>query len=447
MIVQGRLNGLTLCVLIAALALLTTTITWADVLVLKDGRKLEGKVTIKQGSYHIQMKFGSLTFKADEVAEVQRADKESGETPKKPSPGNKQEKKNPSPQLPALSAPQKANLLKALAPGSRYKESRNFAVASAASKNFTRRYSLILERVRKGFYKYFNDRGFDLKWHDAKLEAVIFKDQQSFVRFAQGFGLGSQAAGFYATATNQLYFYDNSNSQSAASSRASLKSFKRHLDSIKKQMKQAEKAGNGPAMRHLGGFYRKENKRYKKFKKRVENFIDDSNSSITIHEAVHQLCYNSGLLTISDLNPEWLTEGLAMLFEDPAVWQGRHVSKGNEYRIKSLARSLKAGRKIDLKVMVSSRTQLIARADPQFAYASSWALIHFFIVGKWRKYKAPFFEYLKAVRSMAKKQKRSARRKRNETEAQQLKLFEQKFGDLKKIEAQFRAYIKKLIEE
>ena len=48
---------------------------------------------------------------------------------------------------------------------------------------------------------------------------------------------------------------------------------------------------------------------------------------------------------------------------------------------------------------------------------------------------------------MAKKQKRSARRKRNETEAQQLKLFEQKFGDLKKIEAQFRAYIKKLIEE
>ncbi|MDF1664716.1 MAG: DUF1570 domain-containing protein [Planctomycetota bacterium] len=433
---------------VGLLTLLSINIARGDVLVLKDGRKLTGKVTKKGSVYEIKMKYGSLTFKASEVVEVEMDGKGPAEEKKKPDATPTAKKKIADPVLPKLTDEEKAKVLKHLPSGSLYKESKSYAVASSASKEFTRKYSVLFEQVRKGFYKYFEERGFELERPNYKLEAVIFKDEASFNQFARKFGLGGAAAGFYATSTNQLYLYDSTSSQGAANSQRNLDSFKAHLDKIKKQKKAAEKAKNSAAVRQLGEFYRKELKRYKKFKKEVANFYDDANRSTTIHEAVHQLCYNSELLHVSDLNPEWLTEGLAMLFEDAAVWKGRHVAKGNKLRIENLQRALKKGRTLNLKVMVSSRTQLIARGDPGFAYASSWALIHFFIVGKWRKYKEPFFEYLKAVRKMTRSMNGRKRRSRQESEAAQLKLFIEKFGPINKVEAEFRAYVKKkLIED
>jgi hypothetical protein len=453
-----RLNGFrqqAMILLIGVLTVLAVGIARADVLILEDGRKLEGKVTInKKGGYEIKMKYGSLTFKAQEVKKLIRDGKGPVEEPKKKpgggekgSDGEKPKKVDPDPALPTLSPDEKTGVLKVLPSKSLYKESSHYAVASSASKAYTKKYSVLFERVRKGFYKYFESRGFDLNRHTTKLEAVIFKDEASFKKFARSSGMGGPTAGFYTTRTNRLYFYDSSLSQSAKSSEASLKRFKDHLDTIKKQKKQAEKAKNSRAVKHYGEFYRKELKRYKKYKKELSSSIDDFNKGITIHESVHQLCYNSGLLHISDLNPEWLVEGLAMLFEDPAVWQGRHVGKGNKQRVESLARAIKAGRQIKLVPMVSSQTQLIARRDPHFAYASSWALIHFFIVGKFRKYKAPFFEYLKGVRAMTKGMTGRKRHSAKEAETKQLKLFREKFGDVNKLEKEFRAYVKKLIEK
>lgn len=434
--------------LVCLLCLLCVGLAEGDVLVLKDGRRLTGQVTKKGSSYEIKMKYGSLTFKASEVVDVEMDGNSGGEKAETPKATPTPKKKTPDPVLPKLTDEEKAKVLKHLPSGSLYKESKNYAVASSASKDFTRKYSVLFEQVRKGFYKYFEDRGFKLERPDYKLEAVIFKDEASFNQFARKFGLGGAAAGFYATSTNQLYLYDSTSSAGASNSQRNLDSFKAHLDKIKKQKKAAEKAKNSAAVRQLGEFYRKELKRYKKFKKEVANFYDDANRSTTIHEAVHQLCYNSELLHVSDLNPEWLTEGLAMLFEDAAVWKGRHVAKGNKLRIDNLQRALKKGRKLNLKVMVSSRTQLIARGDPGFAYASSWALIHFFIVGKWRKYKEPFFEYLKAVRKMTRSMNGRKRRSRQEAEAAQLKLFIEKFGAINKVEAEFRTYVKKkLIED
>ena len=440
-------RAFTLPILSVILVLCSMTLANGDVLVLKDGRTLKGKVTKKGSVYEIKMTYGIVKFKASEVLEVRMEEDSSAPDSKGKDTPTPKKKKAAEPELPKLTDTEKAKVLKILPPGSLYKESSHYAVASSASKDFTKKYSVLFEQVRRGFYKYFEERGFELERPDYKLEAIIFKDEASFNQFAKKFGLGGAAAGFYATSTNQLYLFDSTSSRGASNSQKNLDQFKAHLENIKKQKKAAERAKNSAAVRQLGEFYRKELKRYKKFKKEVKQFYNDSNRSTTIHEAVHQLCYNSELLHISDLNPEWLTEGLAMLFEDDAVWKGRHVGKGNKRRIDSLKRGLKSGRRLDLKFMVSSSTQLIARRDPGFAYASSWALIHFFIVGKWRKYKAPFFEYLKALRKITRSMKGKKRRTKQEAEAAQLKLFVSKFGELSKVESEFRAYTQKLIEE
>jgi len=101
------------------------------------------------------------------------------------------------------------------------------------------------------------------------------------------------------------------------------------------------------------------------------------NEATIIHEATHQMAFNTGVHRRFTLPPRWLVEGLATMFEAPGVWSERYDH--------TRADRVNRGRLIGFHDYVAKRRQpgslarLLAtddafRSDPDGAYAEAWAL-------------------------------------------------------------------------
>ncbi len=98
-----------------------------------------------------------------------------------------------------------------------------------------------------------------------------------------------------------------------------------------------------------------------------------------VHEAVHQLAYNTGIHERLADNPQWVVEGLATMFEEPAVFDSRSASRTvagrvNHTQLGGLRRVL-----ADTATLESQLTALVTsndmfKRDPERAYALSWGL-------------------------------------------------------------------------
>lgn len=98
-----------------------------------------------------------------------------------------------------------------------------------------------------------------------------------------------------------------------------------------------------------------------------------------IHEAVHQLAYNTGIHERLADNPQWIVEGLATMFEEPGVFDSKSASRTiagrlNTQQLNTLRRSL-----ADPAVLERQLSSLVAsndmfKRDAQTAYALSWGL-------------------------------------------------------------------------
>lgn len=98
-----------------------------------------------------------------------------------------------------------------------------------------------------------------------------------------------------------------------------------------------------------------------------------------VHEAVHQLAYNSGVHERLFQNPLWFVEGLATMFERPAVYElgverSQVASRVHYGQLRTAAAVLSDPQKLaqDFQNLVGS-DELFQR-DPHLAYALSWSL-------------------------------------------------------------------------
>ncbi len=130
-----------------------------------------------------------------------------------------------------------------------------------------------------------------------------------------------------------------------------------------------------------------------------------------VHEAVHQLAYNTGIHQRLSLDPLWFVEGLASMFEQPSVYdlrqqQGTTLSRIDRSRAQRL-RSLVSQPAVLLEQLQSLTTsdELFQRS-PQVAYDLSWALTFYLserMPTELRQYSSalaarPFGEYAAHVR-------------------------------------------------
>ncbi|MEZ6076087.1 MAG: DUF1570 domain-containing protein [Pirellulaceae bacterium] len=98
-----------------------------------------------------------------------------------------------------------------------------------------------------------------------------------------------------------------------------------------------------------------------------------------VHEAVHQLAYNSGIHERLSMDPLWFIEGLACMFEQPGVYDSQQQS-GTLVGRMDLARRHRLQAILDQPNLLLSYLKSLSESDELFereievAYDLSWAL-------------------------------------------------------------------------
>jgi len=267
-------------------------------------------------------------------------------------------------------------LLEELPPGFAIYRTKNYVLAHNTNENYVRWVGGLFESLHRGFHAYFKNQGVTLQAPRFPLVGLVFADRASFDAYA----------------TSEL----------------------------------------GEAGGSVIGYYNLETNRMTTF-----NVPDaERNVATIIHEATHQLAYNTGLQTRFADNPMWISEGLAVFFESPnfatpSGWRG--VGRVNTVNLNRF-RNYQPHRTPDsLVTLLSDDTRFRHPSTAPDAYAEAWAMTYFLI----RTRRKQFFQYLSELG----KGKPLVERDRRE----RIELFQQIFDtDLPTLDRQFLAYMAKV---
>lgn len=197
----------------------------------------------------------------------------------------------------------------------------------AAPKGEAARWENRFRTLYSGYVRYFETRGWQLRKPDFPLVVIVLPNRDEFARVASretdGATLGNNLAGMYVPRTNRCLLFNMP-------------------------------AGNATNWQ--------------------------ATEATIVHEAVHQLAYNSGLHERLFEHPLWMVEGLATMFEVPAVYDTNAARAGIENRFY-------ASRASEVLQLVSNDPnelgdlfqELVAddhlfRSNPNEAYALAWAM-------------------------------------------------------------------------
>lgn len=104
------------------------------------------------------------------------------------------------------------------------------------------------------------------------------------------------------------------------------------------------------------------------------------NEATIIHEATHQVAFNTGIHNRFASTPRWLAEGLGTMFEAPGVWNWRsypqQVDRINRLRLDEFRQWRTHGRPAGAFAhLLASDRQF--EQNPSAAYAEAWAWVFF----------------------------------------------------------------------
>jgi hypothetical protein len=179
------------------------------------------------------------------------------------------------------------------------------------------------EDLYNRFGHYFRVRGFELKTPPYPLVAIVYRNQAEYLHAAAASGtpMHPNTLGHYDPSTNRVFLFD-------------------------------AKAKPGSA-----------------------NWSE--NAETIIHEATHQMAYNTGVHRRFAAASRWLVEGLATMFEAPGVWSERYdhtrADRVNRGRLAGF-RDYVAKRRQPGSLSRMLTTDDAFRSDPDGAYAEAWAL-------------------------------------------------------------------------
>ena len=253
----------------------------------------------------------------------------------------------------------------------------------------------LFERLYAAFRNAWSRQGFEMVEPEFRLVAIVFSDKASYVKYSKK-ELGNAADsifGYYNMESNRMIMYDL-----------------------------AGVAVNRPG-RSGGLSY-------------INQFLASPNApgavSTIVHEATHQIAFNSGLhQRLSDC-PKWFSEGIAMYCETPDLERGKGwagIGVINQTRLAQYRQYLQQRSADSLKTLISSDDRLVDVKQAVDAYAESWALTYYLI----HKHSKQYVAYLKIL---SRKQPLVYDEK-----ALRLAEFEKQFGPVEKLDADFLNYM------
>jgi hypothetical protein len=219
---------------------------------------------------------------------------------------------------------------------------KHYVICTNASREYARYCGALFERLYVSFHNYWKQRGLKLAEPEFPLVALIFAGEKEFAAFATK-DAGADAAtakGYFSIGTNQMVLYDLT----------------------------AGKPGDIEGQLAAVPF----------------------NIATVIHEATHQIAFNSGMHTRYADNPLWLVEGMAMYFETPDLssksgW--KTAGAINDLRLEQFQEFAARRRQPDsLATLISSDARFTDSDQMGDAYAEAWVLGHFLIQRKKEAY-------------------------------------------------------------
>jgi len=272
---------------------------------------------------------------------------------------------------------------------------KHYVICTSTGSRYAQWCGALFERLLTGFRSHWRARGLTLHEPPGPLIAVILADRKQFTRFAAA-DVGSEArmsTGYYSIRSNRMVLYDLTAGEAVRPART-----------------------------------------VQEIVRRVS--ASPLTVATVVHEATHQIAFNSGLHTRYADNPLWLTEGMAMYFEVPdlrsrAGW--RTVGNISPTRMRRFRSTLRRGRKSgSLERLVTEDQRFNDPKTAADAYAQAWALTYFLI----RKKGSRYASYLKTI-----SRKRPLR---FDKPAQRLIDFRKAFGDdLDRLDRDFLRYMRR----
>jgi hypothetical protein len=255
------------------------------------------------------------------------------------------------------------------------------------------------------------------------MRVVLFDEHSDYLNFVKLLSPAlKMAAGFYSPKENIAIFYRQKSDESFEGANRLVEI----LQDLRATMRRTRVAGAGQVIR---------------FAKTLELLIDISGEDMEIevvtHEATHQLAANSGLLDRERFQVRWAHEGLASYFESPkeATWAG--LGAVNETRIGYYRILAGDPEHSSIEFVVTDKIFDYAGSGfaVQAAYGQAWALTHFLMDRHLpeliRFYKKMAVDTFDTTRDEAWRQKTLA-------------AFKECFGDLEKLELEWRRYMRQL---
>lgn len=219
----------------------------------------------------------------------------------------------------------------------------HYVIAYETSPAFAVWVGALFERLLRGFEAYWSQRGLELADPEFPLPIVIFGSQDRFREHAE-VELGGDPGGivaYYHLLHNEVVLYDLTESD----------------------------AGTGGA--------RSNGERIDAILSRPEAY---ALVATIVHEATHQVAYNTGLQRrLSDV-PMWINEGLATFFETPDLrsrsgWRG--IGLENSLRMPQLRQLLASRRPNSIEQLIVDDQRFRNPETLLDAYAESWGLVFY----------------------------------------------------------------------
>lgn len=251
-------------------------------------------------------------------------------------------------------------LTDSLGPNFEIVKTRHYVIATSAGAQYAEWCGDLFERLLAAFLAHWKSLGLNLSEPAGPLPAIVFADERAFKAYAtaDAGAYGEESKGYYSIRTNRIVLYD--------------------LTAGKGKKRAASAA---------------------EIKRRTA--AASFNVATIVHEATHQIAFNSGLHVRYADNPLWLTEGMAMYFETPdldVTHDWKTIGQINRPRYERFVAFARRRRKRDsLSTLISQNDRFIDSHKAADAYAEAWALTYFLN----QKHPAEYVAYLKRLEKKA----------------------------------------------
>jgi hypothetical protein len=245
-------------------------------------------------------------------------------------------------------------------PGFRIHQTKHYVFCYNTSPAYAQWVGALYERLYGAFYNYWKLRKFELHEPEFPLVALVFENQESYAQYCRKeLGEATKSIiGYYSLQSNQVNMYD--------------------LTGIEELRIRGDR-GSAARINAI-----------------LSQPAAERTVATIIHEATHQLAYNSGLEARFADNPFWVSEGIAIYFETPDLQSSkgwRSIGGVNRHNLFNFRKTLRDRPEDSLTTLLSDDKRFRDPATAADAYAEAWALNYFLL----RTREAKYIDYVKEL--------------------------------------------------